>query len=100
MKADVLIIGGGVIGAAIAREISKYDLKIILLEKEDDIAMGTSKANSGIIHAGYNAKSDTLKGRLNVQANPIFDGLCENLMCPLSELAHWLLDLQKKTCAY
>lgn len=86
MKADVLIIGGGVIGAAIAREISKYDLKIILLEKEDDIAMGTSKANSGIIHAGYNAKSDTLKGRLNVQANPIFDGLCEELNVPFKRI--------------
>jgi len=49
MRADVVIIGGGVIGTAIARELSRYSLNIILIEKEDDVAMGTSKGNSGII---------------------------------------------------
>jgi len=79
MKADVVIIGGGVIGASIARELSRYNLKIILIEKEDDVAMGTSKGNSGIIHAGYNADFRTLKGRLNIKSNPMFDKLCQDL---------------------
>ena len=50
---DVTVIGGGVIGAAVAMYLSKYELKCCLLEKENDVAMGTTKANSGIIHAGY-----------------------------------------------
>jgi len=79
MKADILIIGGGVIGASIARELSRYILNIILIEKEDDVAMGTSKGNSGIIHAGYNADFKTLKGRLNIKSNPRFDKLCQDL---------------------
>lgn len=79
MKADVVIIGGGVIGASIARELSRYSLNIILIEKEDDVAMGTSKGNSGIIHAGYNADFGTLKGRLNIKSNPRFDKLCQDL---------------------
>ena len=79
MKADVVIVGGGVIGTSIARELSRYSLNIILIEKEDDVAMGTSKGNSGIIHAGYNDDLKTLKGRLNIKSNPIFDKLCQNL---------------------
>jgi len=79
MKADVVIIGGGVIGASIARELSRYSLNIILIEKEDDVAMGTSKGNSGIIHAGYNADFKTLKGQLNIKSNPGFDKLCRDL---------------------
>ncbi len=79
MKADVVIIGGGVIGASIARELSRYSLNIVLIEKEDDVAMGTSKGNSGIIHAGYNADFRTLKGRLNIKSNPRFDKLCQDL---------------------
>ena len=79
MKADVVIIGGGVIGTSIARELSRYSLEIILIEKEDDVAMGTSKGNSGIIHAGYNADFKTLKGRLNIKSNPRFDKLCQDL---------------------
>ena len=79
MKTDVVVVGGGVIGTAIARELSRYSLNIILIEKEDDVAMGTSKGNSGIIHAGYNADFNTLKGRLNIKSNPLFDKLCQNL---------------------
>ncbi|RXG64401.1 NAD(P)/FAD-dependent oxidoreductase, partial [Candidatus Atribacteria bacterium 1244-E10-H5-B2] len=79
MKADVVIVGGGVIGTSIARELSRYSLNIILIEKEDDVAMGTSKGNSGIIHAGYNADFKTLKGRLNIKSNPLFDKLCQDL---------------------
>ncbi len=86
MKTDILIVGGGVIGSAIARELARYDLDIVLLEKDDDVAMGTSKANSGIIHAGYNADSNTLKGKLNVKANPLFDKLCSDLNVPFDRI--------------
>lgn len=54
-KYDIIIIGGGVSGAAVARELSRYDAKILLLEKEEDLCAQTSKANSGIVHAGYDA---------------------------------------------
>ena len=56
---DVLIIGGGVTGCAIARELSKYQCKVLLVEKEEDVCSGTSKANSAIVHAGYDAKPGT-----------------------------------------
>ncbi|MEJ6951685.1 FAD-dependent oxidoreductase [Natronospora cellulosivora (SeqCode)] len=86
MKCDILIIGGGVVGTAIARELSRYNLEIVLLEKEDDVAMGSSKANSGIVHAGYNSPADTLKARLNVKANPQFDKLCADLDVPFKRI--------------
>ncbi len=62
---DVLIVGGGVIGGMLARELSRYDCTVCLLEKENDVAMGASKANSGIIHGGYDPEPGTLKAQLN-----------------------------------
>ena len=66
MLYDIAIIGAGVTGSMIARELAKYNLSVIVLEKEADVAMGSSKANSGIVHAGYDAKPGTLKAQLNV----------------------------------
>ena len=66
---DVMIIGAGVSGCAIARELSRYRLKIGVLEKEEDVCCGTSKANSGIVHAGFDAKPGTLKAKMNVEGN-------------------------------
>ncbi len=63
---DVAVIGGGVIGATILRELTKYRLKVCLLEKESDVSMGASKANSGIVHAGFDAATGSLKARFNV----------------------------------
>ena len=62
---DIAIIGGGVIGCAIARELSKYNVNVVLIEKEADVAEGISKANSGVIHAGFNINPGTLKAKLN-----------------------------------
>ena len=59
---DVVVIGAGVIGACIARELSKYELSVLILEKENDVSLGSSKANSAIVHAGYDAHRDSLKG--------------------------------------
>jgi glycerol-3-phosphate dehydrogenase len=76
---DVAIIGAGIIGALIARELSRYNLDVVLLERSSDVANGTTKANSGIIHAGYDAVPGSNKARFNVLGNPLFDGLCEEL---------------------
>ncbi|MEY8001165.1 NAD(P)/FAD-dependent oxidoreductase [Clostridium sp. Mt-5] len=82
MKTDVLIIGGGVIGAAIAHQLSKYNLDVVLVEKENDICMGTSKANSSMVHDGYNVDGSKLKGKLVLKANPYFEQLCKDLYIP------------------
>ncbi len=63
---DVLIAGAGVVGGMVARELSKYKLSVCILEKENDVAMGASKANSGIVHGGFDPEPDTLKAKLNV----------------------------------
>jgi len=79
---DVIIIGGGIIGATIAREISKYNLKVIVVEKELDVACGTTKANSAIVHAGFDAKPNTIKGKLNARGNSMFENLSKELDFP------------------
>ena len=68
---DVAIIGAGVVGAMAARELSRYDLKVCLLEKENDVAMGASRANSGIIHGGYDPIPGTLKAKMNTAGVPL-----------------------------
>ena len=76
---DVIVIGGGVIGGAILRELTKYQLSACLLEKEDDICMGQSKANSGIVHAGFDAIPNTLKARFNVLGNQMMPAFTAEL---------------------
>ena len=82
MLYDIVIIGGGVIGCAIARELSLYRLHIALLEKEGDVAESTSKANSGVVHAGFNVKPGSLKARFNVEGAARFPAVCEELGVP------------------
>jgi glycerol-3-phosphate dehydrogenase len=80
MVHDVIVIGAGVTGAAIARELSRYRLKVLLLEKEAEPAFGVSKSNSGIIHAGTQNPAGSLKGRLCVEGNRLLrEGLAEDL---------------------
>ncbi|WP_277668436.1 NAD(P)/FAD-dependent oxidoreductase [Caproiciproducens galactitolivorans] len=79
---DVIIIGGGVVGCGVARELSRYKLNIALLEKTDDISNGQSKANTAIIHGGYDAKPGTLKAKFNVLGNKMYDKVCEELDVP------------------
>ena len=76
---DVAIIGAGVVGAMVARELAQYQLKIIVLEKENDVAMGASRANSGIVHAGYDAAPGSLKARLNVEGAAMMEDVCKAL---------------------
>ena len=79
MMYDVIIIGGGVVGCSIARWLSQYELNIALLERSSDVCEGTSKANSGICHAGYDAKTGTLKAKLNVRGSKMMESLSKEL---------------------
>lgn len=76
---DVLVIGGGVIGGTVLRELTKYRLRVALAEKGSDVAVGQSRANSGIVHAGFDAKEGTLKAKFNVRGNELMYGLARDL---------------------
>lgn len=82
---DVIIIGGGVAGAASARELSRYKLKICVLEKEEDVCSGTSKANSAIVHAGFDAANGSLMAKLNVRGNEMMEQLSKDLDFPFQK---------------
>ncbi len=76
---DVIIIGAGVVGSAVANELMRYDRKVAVLEKGLDVCEGTSKANSGIVHAGFDATPGSLKAKLNVEGNRIMESLSKEL---------------------
>ena len=76
---DVIVIGGGVVGCLTARALSRYQLRILLLEREADVCSGTSKANTAIIHAGYDARPGSLKAALNVAGNRMYNQVCGEL---------------------
>ena len=79
---DVIIIGAGVSGCAIARELSRKKAKILVVEREEDVCCGTSKANSAIVHAGYDAKHGSLMAKLNVQGSRMMPQLAKDLDIP------------------
>ncbi|GFR34831.1 NAD(P)/FAD-dependent oxidoreductase [Thermobrachium celere] len=79
---DVAVIGAGIVGTSIARELSRYDLSVVVIEKSSDIANGSTKANSGIVHAGYDAKEGTLKAKFNVLGSEMYEGICKELDVP------------------
>ena len=83
---DVIIIGAGVIGCAVARELSRYNASILVLDKNSDICEGTSKANSAIVHSGYDAKNGKLKAKFNVLGNAMMDELCRDLDVPFKRI--------------
>lgn len=76
---DVCVIGAGVVGCAVARELSKYRLSVCVLEKEEDVCSGTSKANSGIVHSGYDALPGTVKAKMNVRGAALINELSKTL---------------------
>ena len=79
---DVAIIGAGVIGGMTARELTKYRLSVCILEKESDVACGASKANSGIVHGGYDPQPGTLKAKLNARGVPLLYKAAKELNVP------------------
>ena len=82
---DVIIIGAGVSGAATARELSRYKVKACVIEKEEDVCCGTSKANSAIVHAGYDAAEGSLMAKLNVRGNQMMEQLSKDLDFPFKK---------------
>ena len=86
---DVLIIGAGVSGCAAARELSRCKADILVLDKEEDVCCGTSKANSAIVHAGYDATHGSLMAKLNVRAAAVCLPLPKNWILPTTSAAAW-----------
>ena len=82
---DVVIIGAGVTGSAIARELSRYQLKVMVLEREEDVCCGTSKANSAIVHAGFDAEPGSFKAVMNVRGSKKMKALSEELDFPYKQ---------------
>lgn len=93
---DTAIIGGGVCGAAIAMYLSKYEVRCALFEKENDIAMGTTKANSGIVHAGYDPEPGTLMSALNVRGCELTEELCTTFGVPYRKCGSMVVAFDQK----
>lgn len=83
---DVLIFGAGVIGTNIATDLARSGYSVCLVDKASDVSTGASKANSGLVHAGFDAKPGTLKAKLNVEGNKMYPSLCKRLGLPLRKL--------------
>ena len=95
-KYDVLIIGGGVVGTSIARELARYKLRIALVEKEAELAFGVSKSNSGIIHPGTQNSASSLKGRLCVRGNILTRKICRELGVDFKEVRELIIAFSEK----
>ena len=93
---DVIIIGAGVSGSAVARELSRYRIKVCVLEKEEDVCCGTSKANSGIVHAGYDAAEGSLMAKLNVRGNEMMEALARDLDIPFKKTGSLVICLHEE----
>lgn len=93
---DVTIIGSGIMGAAVARELSKYNLDILIVDKDNDISCGTTKANSAIVHAGYDAKEGSLMAKYNVAGNAMYEELCKEVDAPYRKVGSYVLAFSEK----
>lgn len=90
-----MIVGAGVSGCACARELSRYDAKILVIDKEEDVCCGTSKANSAIVHAGFDAAEGSLMADLNLKGNLAMPKLCEDLDIPFVQNGSIVCSLSK-----
>ncbi len=95
-QADVVIIGGGITGCAIARQLSRYQLDILVLEKEEDISCGTTKSNNGMIHSGYDSKHGSLKAELNVKGNAMYTQWAQELHFAFHRTGSFVLAFDEK----
>ena len=88
---DVTIVGCGVVGASLAYKLSQYKLRVLVLERENDVAMGTTKANSAIVHAGYDPEYGTLMAKLNVRGSEVMEQLCRDLSVGYKRIGSFVL---------
>lgn len=93
---DVIIIGAGVAGSASARELSRYKVNACVLEREEDVCCGTSKANSAIVHAGYDAAEGSLMAKLNVEGNQLMPALSKELDFPFNQCGSFVVCLDEE----
>ena len=93
---DVIIIGAGIVGSSVAYYLSRYDLKVVLLEKDNDVSNGTTKANSAIIHAGYDPEEGTLMAKHNVRGSRLAKQLCEKLDVPYKQCGAMVLGFDEE----
>lgn len=93
---DVAVIGSGIMGAAVARELSKYNLSILIIDKDNDVSCGTTKANSAIVHAGYDAKEGSLMAKYNVEGNAMYEELCKEVQAPFRRVGSYVLAFSEK----
>ncbi len=91
---DVIIIGGGVTGCSIARTLSKYNIKVCLLEKEGEVASGTTKANSGVVHAGYASPREYIKRYLCIKGNKLYTQAAQELNFPFKRTGSFVVALE------
>ena len=97
---DVTIIGCGVIGASLAYTLSQYQLRVLVLERENDVAMGTTKANSAVVHAGYDPANGTLMATLNVRGSAIMEQLCQSLSVKYKRIGSFVVAFNEEERAH
>ena len=97
---DVTIIGCGVIGASLAYTLSQYRLRVLVLERENDVAMGTTKANSAVVHAGYDPANGTLMATLNVRGSAIMEQLCQSLSVKYKRIGSFVVAFNEEERAH
>jgi glycerol-3-phosphate dehydrogenase len=93
---DITVVGAGITGAFIARELSRYQLKVLLIDKENDVACGTTKANSAIVHAGFDCSEGTLKAKFNVRGNELYEQVCKELHVPFKRIGSLVIAFNKQ----
>lgn len=92
----IAVIGAGVVGALIARELTRYDVEVLLFDREPEPGMGVTKANSAIVHAGFHDEPGTLRAKFCVQGNAIFPKICEELGVPFRRVGGFVLAFSPK----
>lgn len=96
---DAVVIGGGILGCMTARNLRRYDISVLLLEKEDDVCRGITRANSAIVYAGYDNKPGTLKAELTVRGNASMQALCRELEVPFSRCGSLMVSYDSDAAA-
>ena len=96
LEYDVVVIGGGVVGCAVARELSRFAVKAAVLEKEMDVGFGTSCRNSGVLHAGFNYAPGSLRARLDVRGNVMMDDICRDLKVKIKRIGKLTVALDEE----
>ena len=98
MKYDVLIVGAGCVGSAIAWALSRYDLRVALLDRENDVGTGATRANSAISHAGFDPEPGTLMAKLNIEGSRMMEDVCRRLSVPFRRNGAMVLALSDEDC--